>query len=137
MLPNKMCQWQNLLGCDHWAPTRYPESKMVRFCDLVRVVIGPLSKKTSSSYVLHIYFCSELFRVPQIIFCLFFTAFNILKSQNQPKNFVLLNQNESRKTEISWQILKTQIGTLVRNLWFLFPLALILSLSSRHEKVIK
>ena len=29
------------------------------------------------------------------------------------------------------------LTTLVRNLWFLFPLALVLSLSSRHQKVIK
>ena len=34
-----------MLGCDHWGPVGSPESKMVRFSNLVGVVIGPLSKK--------------------------------------------------------------------------------------------
>ena len=34
-----------MLGCDHWGLVGYPESKMVRFSNLVGVVIGPLSKK--------------------------------------------------------------------------------------------
>ena len=32
-MANEGCQWQNLLGCDHWVLTGSPEPKMVVFCE--------------------------------------------------------------------------------------------------------
>ena len=45
LLPNEGRQWQNLLGCDNWVLSGSPEPAMVGFCDLIRVGIGPVSKK--------------------------------------------------------------------------------------------
>ena len=45
MSPNEGCQWQNLLGCDHWVLAGTPRSKMVVFRDLVGVAIATVSKK--------------------------------------------------------------------------------------------
>ena len=46
MSPNKECQWQNLLGCDHWAQSGSPKPTIVGFRDLVGVGIGQFPKKT-------------------------------------------------------------------------------------------
>ena len=53
------------------------------------------------------------------------------------KLLYLLQFFMNKKLELKQLPISTNTLTLVRNLWFLFPLALILLLSSRHEKFIK
>ena len=50
MLPSEGCQWQNLLGFDHWVLAGTPGPKMVEFRDLLGVVIAPVSKKLTVKY---------------------------------------------------------------------------------------
>ena len=45
MLPKEGQQWRNLLVCDNWELSGFPEPTMVGFSYLVGVGIGPVSNK--------------------------------------------------------------------------------------------
>ena len=51
MSPNEGRQWQNLLGCDNWVLSGSPEPTMVGFRNLIRVGIGPVSKKLAVNII--------------------------------------------------------------------------------------